>query len=100
MLLSRKNEYLTLLKLDVDKTDRKWVIIVVVFGCMGNVLVIAGLEYVYLALASVLNNTFPIFSIIVAYFMLRESLTRLQLIIIIFAFVGVVMMSVNSLMQS
>ena len=48
-----------------------------VFGCLANYLVIAGIEYIYLAIASLLNNTLPLFVIIVAYFMLGEKLTRI-----------------------
>jgi drug/metabolite transporter (DMT)-like permease len=45
-------------------------------GCLGNYLIIAGLENVYLAIASLLNNTFPLFVIIVAYFMVGETLNK------------------------
>jgi drug/metabolite transporter (DMT)-like permease len=56
--------------------DRKLFWSVGLFGCLGNYLIIAGLENVYLAIASLLNNTFPLFVIIVAYFMVGETLTK------------------------
>ncbi len=68
-------------------------------GCLGNYLIIAGLENVYLAIASLLNNTFPLFVIIVAYFMIGETLNRKQGIAIALAFIGVILMSLNSLMK-
>jgi drug/metabolite transporter (DMT)-like permease len=43
-------------------------------GCVANYLIIAGIQNVYLAIASLLNNTFPLFVIIVAYFMVGEKL--------------------------
>ena len=68
-----------------------------VSGCLGNYLGIAGIEYVYLAIASLLNNTFPIFVILVAYFLLKEKLNLNQFIGISFAFAGMLLMSLSSL---
>lgn len=75
----------------------KWSLSVAIFGCLGNYLAIAGLESVYLAIASLLNNTFPIFVIVVAYFMLHETLIKPQIIAIGSAFFGMILMSLNSL---
>lgn len=55
---------------------RYWILVIAVFGSLANYLIIMGIEYVYLAIASLLNNTLPIFVIITAYFMLGETLNR------------------------
>ena len=93
-----KGRYSFTLKKDADE-DTKTFRSVVVFGCLGNYLIIAGLENVYLAIASLLNNTFPLFVIIVAYFMHGETLTKNQSIAITLAFIGVILMSLNSLIN-
>lgn len=80
-----------------SKETIRWVAVVAVFGCFGNYLAIAGIEHVYLAVASLLNNTLPIFVIIVAYFMLKETLNWTQGVAIALAFAGIVLMSMNSL---
>ena len=81
----------------IDRRERNQVTIVAAAGCLGNYLAIAGIENVYLAIASLLNNTFPIFVILVAFFLLKERLTRYQAIGISFAFIGMVLMSLSSL---
>jgi drug/metabolite transporter (DMT)-like permease len=82
------------------QVDKKWFTIVISFGCLANYLVIAGIENVYLAVASLLNNTFPLFVIIVAYFMLKETLKKAQIVAIAFAFLGVILMSLNALTKT
>ena len=74
-----------------------WITVVAVFGCLANFLIITGIEHVYLAIASLLNNTFPLFVIIVAYFMFKETLNRIQAVAIVLAFIGVILMSINAL---
>ena len=81
----------------VDRIERNQVVIVALAGCLGNYLAIAGIENVYLAIASLLNNTFPIFVILVAFFLLKERLSRNQTIGISFALIGMVLMSLSSL---
>ena len=81
----------------IDRRERNQVTIVAAAGCLGNYLAITGIENVYLAIASLLNNTFPIFVILVAFFLLKERLTRNQAIGISFAFIGMVLMSLSSL---
>lgn len=81
----------------IDRREKNQVTIVAAAGCLGNYLAIAGIENVYLAIASLLNNTFPIFVILVAFFMLKERLTRNQVMGISFALIGMVLMSLSSL---
>ena len=81
----------------IDKRERNLVTIVAAAGCLGNYLGIAGIENVYLAIASLLNNTFPIFVILVAFVLLKERPTLNQGIGISFAFIGMVLMSLSSL---
>ncbi len=81
----------------IERRERNQVTVVVAAGCLGNYLAIAGIENVYLAIASLLNNTFPIFVILVAFFLLKERLTRNKAIGISFAFIGMVLMSLSSL---
>ena len=63
--------------LRTDRDKAKWVMVVAVFGCIANYLAITGIEHIYLSIASLLNNTLPIFVIVVAYFMLNERLNRI-----------------------
>lgn len=51
-------------------------------------------------MASLLNNTFPIFVIIVAFFVLKEKLDLKQKIGISFAFLGMLTMTLSSLDDS
>ena len=74
--------------------------VVVIAGCLGNYLGIAGIEFVYLSIASLLNNTFPIIVIIVAFFVLKEKLDLKQKIGISFAFLGMLTMTLSSLDDS
>jgi drug/metabolite transporter (DMT)-like permease len=71
-----------------------------VFGTFGNYLAITSIEHIYLSIASLLNNTLPIFVIVTAYFMLGERLNSTQVISIVFALIGVVLMSLNSLSKT
>ena len=73
------------------------VVIVAGAGCIGNFFEIAGIENVFLAMASCLNNSFPIFVMMIAFFLLNERLNRNQMIAISFAFGGMVLMTYASL---
>ena len=83
-----------------EKSRAKWVMVVAVFGTLANYLAITSIEHIYLSIASLLNNTLPIFVIVTAYFMLGERLNRTQLAAIAFALIGVVLMSLNALTKS
>lgn len=87
----------------IDKTalkqEKYWVACLVVFGCIGNYLVISGLEYLQIAVASLLNNTFPLFVIVVAFLAIGEKLNKRQLLIIIATLLGVMTFSVNALFK-
>lgn len=71
--------------------------VVVGFGCFANYLAVTGIEFIFLSIASLLNNTLPIFVMIVAYFMLGERMNKIQMVAIVFALTGVVLMSMNAL---
>jgi drug/metabolite transporter (DMT)-like permease len=79
------------------QNQRSWVLVITGFGCVANYLAVTGIEYIYLSIASLLNNTLPIFIIIVAYFMLGERMNSIQTVAIAFALGGVVLMSLNAL---
>ena len=56
-----------------------------------------GIQYVYLAIGSVINNLSQIFTLIAAYYMIGESVSIRQINLICLAFIGVIIMSLKSL---
>ena len=54
-----------------------------------------GLKYIPVSKASIIINTNPLVVVPIAYFLLKEVLTKLQIIALIGAFLGVVVLSYN-----
>ncbi|CDW78690.1 drug metabolite transporter superfamily [Stylonychia lemnae] len=100
VILSKTQYKIALDQFQISIPERKWLIVIVLFGCCANYLVVTGINYVYLALGSLLNNTFPIFTIIVAFFLVKELPKPIQIIIIFATLGGVILMSINSFKQS
>ena len=57
----------------------------------------SSLEYLPVTIAALMNNTFPLFVIVVAYMLLREALSARQIMVIVTALGGVMAMSINSI---
>jgi drug/metabolite transporter (DMT)-like permease len=83
-------------RIDLHIPNRKNFLIVAFFGMTLNFIVFhIGLEYTSASNAMLLENTAPIFALLFLFLFLKEKLKRLDVIAVVLAFVGVVVVVVK-----
>lgn len=75
------------------KSEGFWLVLRSIFGLLGMLANFYAVDHIPIANASVLNKLSPFFTIIFAALFLKERVSRVQIISIIIAFTGVVILS-------
>jgi len=78
--------------LDIRKELRKWLFFRVFFGSIGFFLYFASFDFISISDTNILNNTIPFWTIIFSYLVLKEKVTKYDIVSIIFGFVGVLIL--------
>lgn len=96
--------YLAFLKspvlLELKKMNKsEWGILILKSLCGGfifNILVLYGLQYTSASSAGIVNSSLPAFVALFSFFILKERLTRIQLIAILLTAIGIILMSAGT----
>ena len=67
----------------------------VLCGVAANVLFTVTIDYISVTLVTIIVNTTPIFVTVFSHFILSENITIIEIIVIIFAFIGICIISLN-----
>jgi drug/metabolite transporter (DMT)-like permease len=97
--------YIHLLKDDIDPLNipkhlRRFVLLRGIFGFLSAVTFILSIQYLSLSLAVSLFFTSPIFTAMLSYFLLEENLTKFDLLSILSAMIGVILLTEPSIIFS
>lgn len=84
-------------KLPVFGVNKKWLLIRGIAGTIALTIFFYTIHYLPLAVASVIQYLSPIFTVILAVFLLKEKVKAIQWVFILFSFAGVCLIAINKI---
>jgi len=84
-------------KIDIKVKDKKWFFITVLFGlCINFIAFHIGLEYTTASSAMLLENTSPLFVLMILAIFFREKITKTETLAVITTFLGILFVTIDN----